>query len=399
MRKTEKRLKLQDTIEQIEKGQVDAWKLQIIYSIIQNTSEHYIHNLNGATGNVVYFHKDGHKEAVFDSDGKLVQDGINDGSYNFYDRTREPLKHFSFDTHPWIMWGNSKRDITSQQERIFGFLCDFELGLLKALESKGELDNIPTDHWDRLGQLQAISVFLLALEKSNSETIYSLFKKDLSEITQIEITNGLKELEDGLNKVYKSKYPKDGKPRLTSEEFQQDADIVRLLHLKYYGELIEKYREIKGKYPFQARSNEPVYVHVANDEQEEATKVGVDYPHTEISLKEFVEEIESGVGHEIEEYYDPQYRQDYKPNFYVYMIYQDTYYFSIHVHQPFSFSDRIDKFYYKVEISNHPDFRNSAYDPKQLFESSDFQNEIKKELQKEGFFKAREEKYIHYTKQ
>ena len=398
MDETEKRLNLKKTIERIKKGDINSRKLQIIYFILQNTSEHYIHNLNGATGNKVYFHVDGHKEAVYDPSGKLVQDGINDGSYNYYDRKKEPLKHFSFDTHPWIIWGASKKDVTSQQERIFGLVSDIELGLLAALESKDSLNYIKKDNWDRLGQLQVLAIIYIALEKANSDTLYSLFEKDISKITRNEITKSLRALESGLNKLYLSEKENESKPIKTSAAFQKDADIVRLKHLKYYGELIGKYYVAKGKYPFQGKESNSIYVYIANDEQKEATEGGPNCPHVIISLAEFIAEIESVLGHEIAEYYDPQYRGDYKPNFYMYMVYQDAYFFSIQVHQPFPFAKKVSEFYYKVEISNYVTFRNRANDPQALFSSPEFEQELKKKIQNEDFFKEREEKYIHFTK-
>jgi len=399
MRKTEKRLKLKATIKLIEKGEIERRKLQIIYLILQNTSEHYIHNLNGVTDNKVYFHKDGHREAVYDRDGHLVEDGINDHSYNYYDRRKEPLKHFAFDTNPWIIWGASKRDTTSQQERIYGLVSDVEPGLLEALESRDNLENIKPDSWDKFGQLQTLAVFLNAMEESKSDALYSLFQKDISKITPNEITESLRALESGLNKVYLTKYNQDRNPEYTSAAFQKDADIVRIRHLKHYGELIEKYYAAKGKYPFQVKGDDPNYVYIAHDEQEKAVKGDSDFPHDVIPLKEFIAEMEAALGYEITEYYDPQERPDYKPNFYIYKVYQDSYYFAIHVHQPFSFAKKLGEFYYMVEISNYPSFRHRAYNPTSLFSSPEFEAEFQKKIKKEGFFKDREEKYIHFTKQ
>ncbi len=184
----------------------------------------------------------------------------------------------------------------------------------------------------------------------------------------------------------------------TSEVFQQDADIVRLKHLEYYGELIEKYYEKVEKYPFSDRENVPVYVFIANDEQIDFTKKGPNYKHVVIAFSELVNEIESVLGREINEYYDPQYRPDYKPNFYIYMVNQGTYFFAIHVHQPFPFAKKVTGHYHKIEISNHPTFNNQAHAPQTLFNSFEFQKELSKTINKEAFFKEREEKYIHFTK-
>ncbi len=60
----------------------------------------------------------------------------------------------------------------------------------------------------------------------------------------------------------------------TSTKFKKDADVIRLRHLKYYGELLERYHGITGKYPFQGQKGIPVYVHIVNDKQIEFTKQG-----------------------------------------------------------------------------------------------------------------------------
>lgn len=186
--------------------------------------------------------------------------------------------------------------------------------------------------------------------------------------------------------------------KMTSTGFQKDADIIRLRHLKYYGNLIEEYKEKKGHYPFQGQEKVPVYVHVANDEQIEHTKGGPPYAHVVVPFNAFVKEIDSVLGRDIDEYYDPQYSPDHKPNFYVYMITGDTYFFAIHVHQPFAFAKKVAEYYYKIEISNHPNSQNRAKDPKELLSSPDFQRELNKPVSKEGFFKEREDKYLHYTR-
>ena len=80
------------------------------------------------------------------------------------------------------------------------------------------------------------------------------------------------------------------------------------------------------------------------------------------------------------------------------MITKDTYFFAIHVHQPFGFAKKVAEYYYKIEISNNPNSQNRAKDPKELFASPEFQAELGKAVSKEGFFKERENKYLHYTR-
>lgn len=184
----------------------------------------------------------------------------------------------------------------------------------------------------------------------------------------------------------------------TSTEFQKDADIIRLNHLEHYGNLIEAYHEKTGKYPFQDKFQVPVYVHVANNEQIEYTKQGPPGAHEIVLFKLFIQELETQLGHDINEYYDPQYAPDYKPNFYIYMITGNTYFFAIHVHQSFPFAKKIADHYYKVELSNHANKKNMAVDPQLLFSNPEFKVEKNKPISKEAFFREREEKYLHYTK-
>ncbi len=184
----------------------------------------------------------------------------------------------------------------------------------------------------------------------------------------------------------------------TSTDFQNDADILRLQHLKYYAEILDKYKKVTDKYPFQGRNDIPIYVHIANDEQIEFTKKGPPYPHEVIPFNDFVREVESVLGKEINEYYDPQYRPAYKPNFYIYLINSDTFFLAVHVHQPFPFAKKIAKHYYKIEVSNHPTSQNQAILPMKLLDSPEFNTELSKPVSKPGFFKERENKYLHYSK-
>jgi len=184
----------------------------------------------------------------------------------------------------------------------------------------------------------------------------------------------------------------------TNTDFQKDADTIRLQHLKYYSSLLKEYFQKTGKYPFQNEFSVPLYVHIAHDQQIEFTKSGPPYAHKVKSFKDFVFELENKLGREINEYYDPQYRPDHKPNFYIYMITKNTYFFAIHVHQNYPFSKKVADYYYKIEISNNPNLQNKAQLPSQLFARKDFQTAIVHPITKPGFFKERENKYLHYTK-
>ena len=49
--------------------------------------------------------------------------------------------------------------------------------------------------------------------------------------------------------------------------YQDNADQIRLQHLRYYGDLLEEYHAKTGKFPFQEEYDIPVYITIANDFQ------------------------------------------------------------------------------------------------------------------------------------
>ncbi len=73
----------------------------------------------------------------------------------------------------------------------------------------------------------------------------------------------------------------------------------------------------------------------------------------------------------------------------IYMVYKDTYFLAIQVSQPFSFSKKVAKHYYKVEISNNPNNKNKAKGLKELLESKKFIEQENKTISKPNFFKSR----------
>ncbi len=183
----------------IGSGEVDSRKLRIVYLVLANTKESHIHRQRGAEDNQVFLHRDGHKEAVFDRDGNAVKDGMNDASYNLAHPIEEPLKHFLMDIHPWLIWGASPRDQTSQEERTRAYLADLEGGLRAALASKAKLDDIDTE-WDS-GQIEVLAFFLSAIEKGGAEELFDLFEKDAGEATDRQFLRIMKKLETGFNKL------------------------------------------------------------------------------------------------------------------------------------------------------------------------------------------------------
>lgn len=183
----------------------------------------------------------------------------------------------------------------------------------------------------------------------------------------------------------------------TSSSFQSDADIIRLKHLEYYGNLLLEYNAKTGTYPFIGEIDVPAYVHIASPHQKDDIQGGPPFEHRTADFKYLVEEFESVLGRDIEEYYDPQYEPNSKPNFYIYMVDKESYYLAIHTHEAFPFSNPIAKGYNKVEITNNPVGSSHLKDPKVLFASSDFRTAASKEISKPNFFKQRETESLHAT--
>lgn len=187
---------------------------------------------------------------------------------------------------------------------------------------------------------------------------------------------------------------------VTSISFQKNADIIRLRHLKYYTNLIQEYYTKTGSYPFQ--SEEPQYIYIANKEQEAFTNEydsSIPYKHLTISFADFVKEIESTLNITVNEYYDPQYAPDIKPNWYLYASMNNNFYFAIHLHQSFDFSKNLAEYYNKVEISNVPNKGdNLILTTHELLESEQFKTLLNSDIEKEDFFKERENLHLHETK-
>lgn len=183
----------------------------------------------------------------------------------------------------------------------------------------------------------------------------------------------------------------------TSTSFQNDADVIRLKHLEYYGNLLIEYHAKTGTYPFMGEVDVPAYVFVASPQQKDDIKGGPPYAHKTADFKYLVEEFKSVLGRDIKEYYDPQYEPDSKPNFYIYMVDGETYNFAVHTHQAFSFSNLIAKGYNKIEITNNTNGSPHFVEPKKLFSSEEFKIASSKKISKPDFFSAREIQSLHAT--
>jgi hypothetical protein len=107
----------------------------------------------------------------------------------------------------------------------------------------------------------------------------------------------------------------------SKDSFQWDADKARLEHIVYWSGLIEEYHQKTGHYPFQElalqNKSKPVLVRIATEQQRSYMIKGgrsynpdidsnYDGTFHEMTVKDFVLEIESKLGHHINEYYDIQ---------------------------------------------------------------------------------------------
>lgn len=57
-------------------------------------------------------------ELIFNSEGKLVTDPINIGTYNFIDGDVFMLGHYIVDVLPYLLWGNNKDDKSTFKQRV-----------------------------------------------------------------------------------------------------------------------------------------------------------------------------------------------------------------------------------------------------------------------------------------
>lgn len=194
-------LALRGTLDTLEDNSVSPNRLAAICLILKHTHELEIHRMQGATTNQVYLHEDGHREAVFDSNHKLVQDGVNDGSYNYFHPSNDPLRHFTFDIAPWILWGQTPDDPTSVQQRVHAYAADVSQGVKNALDDAKQSNLLPVPELVHTGSPEAIAVFLKAMQLDEGEDVADLFDVD-AHISDERIASAVKRLEHGLREVF-----------------------------------------------------------------------------------------------------------------------------------------------------------------------------------------------------
>ena len=93
----------------VPKTESDAKKRGWISGVPNNA-----HQRNTAPGkrNVKYVSPDGHKEGVYNHEGKLIG-----GSYNYGSPVHRPMAHLVKDVVPWIVFGSTPDDKTTAIQR------------------------------------------------------------------------------------------------------------------------------------------------------------------------------------------------------------------------------------------------------------------------------------------
>jgi len=109
--------------------------------------------------------------------------------------------------------------------------------------------------------------------------------------------------------------------------FQNDADLLRLEHLAYWSGLIEKYHEKHNAYPLSEQSsgkNDHVLIKIATQSQTKQLSSFMKQ-FKSASMKEFINELESGLQQNIEEKYDIQKIPTQSPVGYFYFVNAEGY--------------------------------------------------------------------------
>lgn len=172
---------------------------EIVFLMLSQTPEVKIHQMRGATKNKVYLHKDGHKEAVYDENGILVQDGINDGSYNYANPKSDPFGHYTQDIHPWIIYGMSPNDPTTKPERIHAYMLDLEAGIIKARELWPDTSIASFETPQANTKLP--KVWTKVLKNPETRKLLRLIRGDI-ELTDDNLISTLELIHNAFNEVY-----------------------------------------------------------------------------------------------------------------------------------------------------------------------------------------------------
>lgn len=194
-------LSLGDMVRRVRDGEFSDDTVRAITEILRNTQEGEIHRMRDGKNYKVYVHRDGHQEAVYDGKGALVQDGINDGSYNFFHPERDPLRHFSFDIAMWLLLGQSPNDPTTRDERVRAYSADVYTGIANAMKAPRTDGRVDVVNIDEPGCAEAIAIVLLAIERGNADKMIRVISTK-EEVSEQELVSVVKQFERGLQSLF-----------------------------------------------------------------------------------------------------------------------------------------------------------------------------------------------------
>lgn len=188
--------KVEDNLRKIDEKKIDKDELVAIYTVLQNTPELHMHQMNGEVDNTVYIHPVKGYEIVKDKNGNIIKEGPNMGTYNYYLYNKEPLHHFLYDIEPWIRWGSYEKDPTSLNQRIKFYLMDLRIGTEKFLNLN--VDNkIKKDIEFDETEKKVLALFVTMEEEAKT----SIFKKLLGSSNE-GIEEDLDRLANQFGKIY-----------------------------------------------------------------------------------------------------------------------------------------------------------------------------------------------------
>lgn len=83
------------------------------------------HQLHDQFGNRKLVSPDGLSEAVFDSKGRLIDEPLNAGTYNYFSALEHPFWHGVVDVTPYLIMGNGEGDSSTLRERMEATLVGY----------------------------------------------------------------------------------------------------------------------------------------------------------------------------------------------------------------------------------------------------------------------------------
>ncbi len=126
------------------------YELSVINFILKNTNEINIHQMRGEKDNKIYVSEDGHSEIVINLKNKEVVKNYNMGTANRYSNLKSPIKHFAYDTLPWLKYGVLRDDVTDLKERLEYYFWDLNIGIQTYIFT--DIEKLPKISFNKLSE-------------------------------------------------------------------------------------------------------------------------------------------------------------------------------------------------------------------------------------------------------